>query len=1000
MAGGQPPAAKASGEGRGLAELGVRLGFTQALHGPVLTQVVNTGTGTQIPVSDSGFFVVVDDRLLHQADFTPMPEGGPERAVWRTESVSVELVWGARQGVAHLWLTVTALGRRIHVGQVGWQSRMGTPVQLGQGQRQPPEDLLAPVPGVLAAHPIWLGADLFAGLDWPVAENACAMEPDGAGRILCRVFPGTALEPGQSWTSPTLTFGAAEPGAQAAAFTAHIQRLRGRPTRRASFYFDWLTHSSEGPTDSEMAAMVNLFARLWERYGLHFDIYALDDGAVETRWGLYWDRYRLQHRRRFPGGLEPLARRLRELGTDLGVWIGPDGFGPNGEHPRADDLVAMIQQWNVGLFKIDTCVSWPWRDGDAAANDAYLRRFAAALSACREARPDLIAINHRVTSSPYVLTMLDSTLWEGAESYPDVFLNNTDRPRLHTRYAAYGRGLPTYYGAPSDLLEDHGVCFNGDPAGWQRELCVGAFGRALALSPEIYGTLFLLDDSDYPDLAAALALVREWRPVLSRPGARTEDGDFVHTDGQTAVLCLLNDGWTPTTRRLRLDAGLGLTAEGTYSVVARFPRRRVLAVGVSRGDAVEVALQPFEALAVEIVPGEPEAPWADVDHRVEDGALILSAEPGTDREVVVSGHRRRVSFPGRARTEPEWVDLGQWTATAPSEHDATDAEACRFELSNDPAEWQVLAQARSSEIAESQACRAFFREKLRREGMGVAANAWDGDVRTAWGDAPHWTRLQNLWRLDLGSAAEVGLVEIDLADFGGGPVFTDGDRRGLQEPIWLEASEDLRAWVRSPVHVFFTRNAMRTWPSSLIGEFPLGTRGRYLRLRVQGIAVQDIRVHVRTADGGLIPLDRTLWRGTNLWGDRAPEHVYRGTVRVRDTWPGRTLAVVAQLAGRTPLQQEVGLCWARVGERLAVATVGSPRPLFHSYEWDSGGSGPGFVWRLPVTAEWIGADVAVSLGWIGARGREGRTIDSPTVCAYLLSDEGPKAELGVSLPPA
>jgi len=100
-------------------------------------------------------------------------------------------------------------------------------------------------------------------------------------------------------------------------------------------------------------------ARLRARDGVAFDIYALDDGAVETRWSLYWDRYRLQHRRRFPGGLASLARRLATLGTDLGICVGPDGFGPDGRYPRAADLAALIRDWNVSLLKIDTCVSVP-----------------------------------------------------------------------------------------------------------------------------------------------------------------------------------------------------------------------------------------------------------------------------------------------------------------------------------------------------------------------------------------------------------------------------------------------------------------------------------------------------------------------------------------------------------------------------------------------------------------------------------------------------------------
>lgn len=965
------------------------LEFRGGPGGPTLAGVTHPVSGSRLQIEDAGFFLVLDGRLWRQGDLRPLGGDDPREACCGGAGVEAVLRWRAQATGAQAQLTVTALQDGVRLEQAGlWNARVAAPTRLGRGDRVPPADLLAPVPGVLEAEPIWIGEEWFAGLDWPAAENACA-----DGQVLCREFPGISLGRGESWTSHTLTLGAAPAGGQAEAFLAHLARLRGRPTRRAAFYFDWLTHASEGPTETELQAMVALLERLRERDGVAFDIYALDDGAVETRWSLYWDRHRLQHRRRFPHGLQPHARRLAAMGTDLGIWIGPDGFGPDGRYPRADDLVRMIRDWNVSLLKIDTCVSWPWRQGDAAANDAHLRRFEAMLAACRAARPDLVAINHRVTSSPYVLTMLDSTLWEGAESYPDVFLNNTDRPRLHTRHAAFGRGLPSYYGGPSDLLEDHGVCFNGDPAGWRDEVCVGAFGRGLALSPEIYGTLFLLPDGDYRDLGRAIALSRAWGDILSRPGRRTAAGDFVHTDGRRAVLCLLNDAWRPAVRRVRIGAELGLEGGGPFSLIARFPEERVVAVALACGEAAEVELAPFQALALEVVPGAPATPWADVGWRREGEDLVLVGPPGLEREVWVSGERRRVCFPGRARRDPAWVELGELAAGPPDAAAARAAEACRFALANDPAEWQVLASAAASAIPEVEACRAFFRQKLRREGTGVAANAWDGDPTTAWSDASHWRRLDNLWRLDLGAVEPLGTLEMELADFGGGPVFRDGERHGLLEPLWVEASADLRDWVRVPGHVFYTRNPYRTWPSAVIAEFPAGTVGRYLRVRAQGFAASDIRVLAALPGGGLEPVCRQNWHGTNLFGDRTPEAVYRAVVRVKDTWPGRSLALVVELATPTLLQQEVCLAWAEVGGALEPATHGSPRPLFHSYECDAGGRGPGFVWRLPVTEAWVGREVGVSLAWLGARDRGGQALAAPVVRGYLLSDGSPLAEV-------
>ncbi|RAP73556.1 hypothetical protein [Paenibacillus montanisoli] len=173
-------------------------------------------------------------------------------------------------------------------------------------------------------YPVNIGNRLFLGVDWPVAD----VLTDG-GRITCRQYCADTLAPGQTFRSRTVTVGACEEGRMSERFLAHLKDLRGRETRRASFYFSWLTHSWEGMTDRELKVNLDFFERAKSAFGIHFDIYAVDAGVIETNHYGY-ERYRLMHEKLLPNGLKPHADRVKDMGMEFGIWIGPNEFGEKG----------------------------------------------------------------------------------------------------------------------------------------------------------------------------------------------------------------------------------------------------------------------------------------------------------------------------------------------------------------------------------------------------------------------------------------------------------------------------------------------------------------------------------------------------------------------------------------------------------------------------------------------------------------------------------------------
>jgi len=838
------------------------------------------------------------------------------------------------------------------------------------------QDPTAPVAGRRDAEPVFLGQAGFVGIDWPTAENAT----DGK-RIRCRHFPAVTIEPGSRWQSRTCSIGIAAPAERPEqALLRHLDRVRARPTRRASFYFDWLTHASEGPTARQMHLQLDMFERLAKEFGIRFELYAVDDGAVETRWGLTFRRYRMRHDVLFPHGLEPLARRCKALGMEFGAWIGPTGFGQTDQsaRQRLEELVAMVRDWHIGIFKIDTCVG-PLMDDDVYANEWRMGWLAKALDACRAIRPNLVVINHRISCSPYMFVLLDSTLWQGAESYPDVFLNNHDRPRLHTRHAALGRGLPTYYGTYSPLLEDHGICFNGPLGGWREEFVVQTFGRALALSPEVYGNLHQLPDEDLAELGRLMQLARTHRELLAHTRYLPRTGDFLHADGTQALLCLVNDSWQTARRTVRIDESAGLARRAErYTARILFPKERLLGAAEDGtcqwGRRLAVALPPFGVMLVHIHPDRPEPPFAVGTWFQRNGGRLetLAVAAGSETWSIELGPLERLDPADAQQARDEILQA---------------VELCRFAIPNDPPEWQDLAELAPSRLEEVNRCRDMFRQKLRREVLAVAANAWDGDERTAWSDFDTLGE-QNVWRIDLGREHAVRRVEITLADVGVGPLI-DRDDAGLDWPVAVEVSADLRRWTSGYVERYPIRQPFRRVRlGQVMADFASAPPARYVRIRARGFVCRDITVRAAVGDR-LQAIPPEGWRGSNMWTMRRPKAVYQCCATIERTWPGRTLALVAELPDglRFPHRQEHSFAWIDADGRCYPFVQASPRPAFHGWEHSPSAEVPGVTWRMPVGPELVGRPLRIRLAWIGPEKLTGPDRDAlPRVTARLVAD--------------
>ena len=121
----------------------------------------------------------------------------------------------------------------------------------------------------------------------------------------------------------------------------------------------------------------------------------------------------------------------------------------------------------------------------------------------------MLLLNHRLgleRAEKYATTFL----WEGAETYIDVFSTNPFTAPHH-RAGALNRGLVPDM---QRLTEDHGVCISSCLDYWDDDLVLQAFNRNLILSPQIYGSPWLLRDNEFPKLARIFILHRKYREIM------------------------------------------------------------------------------------------------------------------------------------------------------------------------------------------------------------------------------------------------------------------------------------------------------------------------------------------------------------------------------------------------------------------------------------------------------------------------------------------------------
>jgi len=734
-----------------------------------------------------------------------------------------------------------------------------------------------------------------------------------------------------------------------------------------SQFFPWINNTNEGSTEAHTLANLDFFQWLQDSYGMVLDIYALSAGTIDKA-GRYGKMDSDAFRRQYPNGFAPIFEKAKAMGTRLGIWGGPDGFGDTAEEEQAriEMMVSLCRDYEFIIFKFDAVVGQLRPE----KQDAFIRM----MTQCRQHTPDLILLNHRLNLGK-ALPHATTYLLGGDETYIDVHMAN-EQTAPHHRAGAIDRDLVPQL---ERLTEDHGVCLSSCLNYWEDDLILQAFNRSLLLAPQIYGNPWLLADREYPRLARIFNLARKYRYLLVDgivlPEKNYGEKAVSRGDKQTRLLTLRNLSWEPVRYNIKLDEEIGLSAESSsdedIELRQYHPVERLLG-SFKKGATVEVEVLPFRTCllmaalkpaelslkgcdyeVVRDMPGKPvlvkllalPGETKTIELVSGDRTFTSATLDGQDVHALVEGRSVNTAFAGSSLKEHYHRKLGDLVPSEVPDDAEALYEATCFAADNNALEVRSLERSGPSQIpAVEKAREAFFEQKLFKDRGIWDKNLFDDNEDTAFYVARRVGVKpieRGSFRIDFGE-----VIELDSL------IVRPGSEHALQpfkydETIRASYSIDLKSW--TPVALVAD--------SEIVMNFEPGNKLRYVRF--YGTPDKVIEVSAYLGDK---KLDRSKWRASNLFAHYSritPKKAWQHSFTLGEVPKNSYLAIA--------LNGEHGIEGAYGAIRVDGNPVGAPdRSVSYpanSWEYPPWELGSDYTYYIPLDEEMKGARIdAVVLG--------------------------------------
>ena len=754
----------------------------------------------------------------------------------------------------------------------------------------------------------------------------------------------------------------AKPGGKAAIPKAGADQS----TPALAQYFSWINNTNEGTTEEQTLANLGFFQWLQDEYGMILDIYAFDAGFVDGKKFTAIMSESERFKKQFPQGLDRVFRTASKMGTRLGHWGGPDGFGdtPESEQARIDMMTGLCRDYNWALYKFDLVCG----DLRPEKEQAFIRM----MKESRVHSPDLIALNHRLPLGEEGLSLMTTSLWDGQETYVDVHVgNSTTAP--HHRAGVMSRGNTENF---NRLLEDHGVCISSCIDHYDDDMILQAFGRNLILAPEVYGNPWLLRDDEFPKFARIFNLARRHREILihanALPQAAYGPNAVSRGDGATRFITLRNLTWEPVTYAVSLDREIGLEPADKVELRQFHPTEKLLG-SHPFGAKHSVTVQPFRACLLIATTGQSsEIGVSGCDYEVvrdkadRPAVVRLLGMPGTTAEVtLVSGGREfskatlggvdtpdfaeggtvKVRFEGTPLKQPWHRKLAAPKAVQLPDDAEALYEATCFAADNNALETRSLARSGETEIPAVKAARdAFFNQRVF-----VGRGLWDrymfdGDPATSFHVSKRWKVDPRVTpdaplRVDFGEAITADRIELIIPDQYSLQELFEGEGGFV-----AEVSADLKSWTRIP----FIHGEENNIP------LPAGMAVRYLRIPGFSYRISEMNAY---AGGKALP--RAKWRASNLFGSYANmkfTKAWSGGITLEEAVKGGYLCVA--LNGKHGLEGAYAAIRTRDGRHIGAFDRATSFPS-NPWEFVNSKRDGNYTYYFRITPDMIGAEMEV-----------------------------------------
>ena len=594
-------------------------------------------------------------------------------------------------------------------------------------------------------------------------EGFCALEhPTGVnqgddGRVKMIHFPAVELEPGVSFRSHVSLVSVSKAGQALQHFVSYIQERSPRKKRAVSIYDPFGINNQWGGcptlTDVEMLDGLNVLEK-WQQTGMRFDYYVPDTGWVDHSSDL--TRFAPQC---FPNGPSKVVDRINSLGMKFGLWFGtswgaescsayppvwtcqtpaPGGPEEPGPPPRIyrngyltnggveatlclasepyfsilrNAILHHIRENSLKFFKLDGgsyyCNSTRHQHlpGKYSVEAMYNRLLEIARDA-RQLDPDIYVMWYWGVRSPFFALHGDSifesglfmegsgTSWFPALYYRDSVTLNLDQGTWFAKLIP-----PINKDSLGVWLADtRWGNFMGNER-W-REALVMDLGRGNLLFPQLWGDIYLLNESDVDFLSKMRALAQKNETVFLGPRAvfgdpwKNEVYGYAYFRGSHGFIFANNMHFGP--RKVELDLGPALHLEAPKNaplkIISHFPNQTQLrkedGSTFRAGERAEIWLRPFEVLMLEV---EPEGinPESFPIRRTSTQQFERLGIPLPLSQVEIADWMKiRFADAERFKTEGKRRQTFAYEAALPSLEEARHILAIPVRLRRESAEWQ------------------------------------------------------------------------------------------------------------------------------------------------------------------------------------------------------------------------------------------------------------------------------------------------------------------------